>query len=882
MRNRQVLLEKLGKFTKGHRDRVAIVSGGSGLGKSWVLEQIGQRLDGQPHRLIRSNKHDSAWPLSGLFSFISSIPLKLSPEISGLVPDSTDAEVDRYRIAIALLQELTEKIEPDTVFLIDDLDFMDPDSQRILGFLASRLQGNRVSFIATTNSATVPEPFDVFQRFPLEMMDSLTLKQIAIDESVFELQESVAEILVCFARGNPGTLLEHLSSLSEAQKSNQEPLTLPYHARIESSSTLRALEARFTATQITALKYIAIGPVLPFAVAIKIPDVTEHDVSELVNAGVVRFSQELLNLPNALMRSHLFWGLGSMQRRQMHLLIAEAANSIELKLFHQSRADDSQIPSHQLIRGAVRLVDDGLIHAAIEVVEWALTRLDSEHPAPEVLQFIQQLGRSGHLGIAWRYIKYLDGFSLAPEQKLMLLNHEVELRVIEGSIIPTASIHSAVEEHHVNNLALSANLMSMSALALCLDGKLDEAHTDLQRARELFSAAESAPSPRFQHAQVLHDSYTGHQASVMSSYQSVIQRKAADVNGITFLTVASALSTLGHHEQARTALLPVLNGTSTEIVYQSLGLLYEAQFAITAHDVPRALRAVERWNASPSVDLMRPLPSIVNAWYWIMKARPDQAGPILDALRPFVIGQLPSIYSTLVTELQGLQALMSARFDEAITYFQQAQLAYGEIVSIHYVETCVNLIEAFSCAHHDQEAANEFRATQSLMARISGRHAKMLILRAQAIALPGDISLARFQALLDTWQPADGQLELARIHHCFGSRLGTAGRQEQSIEQLVIARTIYRNIGALGWAQRVDSQLSHVTESTSEDTNFKMLSADEAQVVAMVRKGMTNKDIAEELFITVSAVEARLTRLFRKTGTSNRQQLSAHFTARSN
>ncbi|MFC4715698.1 LuxR C-terminal-related transcriptional regulator [Glutamicibacter bergerei] len=45
---------------------------------------------------------------------------------------------------------------------------------------------------------------------------------------------------------------------------------------------------------------------------------------------------------------------------------------------------------------------------------------------------------------------------------------------------------------------------------------------------------------------------------------------------------------------------------------------------------------------------------------------------------------------------------------------------------------------------------------------------------------------------------------------------------------------------------------------------------------------MTNKDIAEELFITVSAVEARLTRLFRKTGTRNRQQLSAHFTARSN
>ncbi|PRB72750.1 LuxR family transcriptional regulator [Arthrobacter sp. MYb213] len=882
MRNRQILLEKLEKFTQGHRDRVAIVSGGPGLGKSWVLEQIGLRLEGQTHRFIRSSKHDSAWPLSGLLSFISAIPLKLSPEISGLIPDSTDSEVDRYRIAKALLQELTEKIEPDTVFLVDDLDLMDPDSQRILGFLASRLQGNRVSFIATINSSASPEAFDVFQRFHLELMDSLSLKQIATAESTAGLQECVAEILVYFAPGNPGTLLEHVRSLSEAQKSNQEPLTLPYHPRNESSSTLRALEECFTPTQMTALRYITISPVLPYDVALKLPEVTEHDLRELVNAGIVTFRQEFLNLPNTPIRSHLFWSIGSLQRRQMHQLISEAANSIELKLYHQSRVDDSQIPSCQLIRGSISLVVAGLIHTAIEIVEWALSRLGTEHPVPELLLFVQQLIRSGQLGIAWRYLKYAGSFTLTPDEKLRLLNHEVELRVLEGSIIPTSSIQSAVEEHHVNNLALSANLMSVSALALCLDGKLDEAHTDLQHARRLFSEAKTAPSLRFQHAQVVHDSYTGNQASVMSSYQSVIQRKTADVNGITSLTVASALSTLGYHEQARTVLLPLLDGANTEVVYQSLGLLYEAQFAITAHDVPRALRAVERWNASSSVDLMRPLPSIINAWYWIMKDRADKAGPVLDALRPFVIDQLPSIYSTLVTELQGLQALMSARFDEAITYFQQTQLAYGEIVSIHYVETCVNLIEALSCAHRVQEAANEFRAIQSLMARISSRHAKMLMLRAQAIALPGDISFVRFQALLDMWQPSDGQLELARIHHCFGTRLQTAGRQEQSVEQLSVARTIYRNIGALGWAQRVESQLSNFTASTPEDTYFKMLSTDEAQVVAMVRKGMTNKEIAEELFITVSAVEARLTRLFRKTGTRNRQQLSAHFASPSN
>lgn len=882
MRNRHKLLEQLGKFTQGYRDRVAVVSGGTGLGKSWVLEQLGEQLDGQPHRLIRSSTHDSSWPLSGLLSFVSAIPLKLSPEVASLIPNSADAEVDRYRIAMALHQDLAEKIEQDMVFLIDDLDFMDPDSQRIIGFLASRMQGNRVSFIATISASTVPEPFDSFRRFHLDPMDPLTLKQIATAQSVVALQESVADVLVYFARGNPGTLVEHVRSLSDAQKANQEPLALPYHPPHESAAALRALEARFSSTQITALRYIAIGPVIPYDVVLQLPNITECDLRGLVEMGVVILRNEALNLPNIMMRSQLFWSIDSLRRLQLHRLIADVADSEELKLFHQSRVEDSKVSSRDLIAASINLLDNGRIHAAIEVVEWALSRLDDEHPVPELLLFIQQLLRAGQLGIASRYINYVDCFDLAPGEKLMLLNHEVELRVLEGSVIPTATIHSAVAEHQENHLALCANLLSLSALALCLNGKLDEAATDLYRARRMFAVAKASPTPGYQHAKVTYDSYTGDQVSVLSVYQSVSLAKASEINGITFLTVASALSELGFHEQARAALSPLLNGTSSEVVYQSLGLLYDAQLAITAHDVPRGLRAVERWNASAGPALLRPLPSIVNAWYWIMKDRVDKATPILDSLRPFALDELPSIYSSLATGLQGLHALMTGRFDEAVTYYQQTQLAYGSIVSIHYVETSVNLIEALASAHHPQEAANAFRSTQSLMSRVSGRHAKMLTLRAQAIALPGDIALSRFQTLLDTWQPTDGHLELARIHHCYGMRLETMGRQEQSMEQLIAARTIYRNIGALGWARRIDVQLSSTAAGGAEDSDLKMLSSDEAQVVAMVREGMTNKDIAEELFITVSAVEARLTRLFRKTRTRNRQQLSAHFAARTN
>lgn len=64
--------------------------------------------------------------------------------------------------------------------------------------------------------------------------------------------------------------------------------------------------------------------------------------------------------------------------------------------------------------------------------------------------------------------------------------------------------------------------------------------------------------------------------------------------------------------------------------------------------------------------------------------------------------------------------------------------------------------------------------------------------------------------------------------------------------------------------------------ATSPNTPLS-LSREEIAVVRMVHDGLTNKAIAKELFISVSAVEARLTKLYRRTGTRNRQQLAARY-----
>jgi DNA-binding CsgD family transcriptional regulator len=52
------------------------------------------------------------------------------------------------------------------------------------------------------------------------------------------------------------------------------------------------------------------------------------------------------------------------------------------------------------------------------------------------------------------------------------------------------------------------------------------------------------------------------------------------------------------------------------------------------------------------------------------------------------------------------------------------------------------------------------------------------------------------------------------------------------------------------------------------------LSDTERRIVELVRGGATNREIARSMFLSIKAVEANLTRLYRRLGVRNRAQLA--------
>ena len=137
---------------------------------------------------------------------------------------------------------------------------------------------------------------------------------------------------------------------------------------------------------------------------------------------------------------------------------------------------------------------------------------------------------------------------------------------------------------------------------------------------------------------------------------------------------------------------------------------------------------------------------------------------------------------------------------------------------------------------------------------------------------------------------ADAALELALVHH-ERSELGferarallahgvvqrRAGRRKLARETLQAARAAFEAVSARGWAERAAAEGERIP---ARRTAGEDLTPAEARTAALVAKGHTNREVARTLFVSEKAVEAHLTRVYRKLGVRSRAALAAKLAA---
>jgi DNA-binding NarL/FixJ family response regulator len=135
-------------------------------------------------------------------------------------------------------------------------------------------------------------------------------------------------------------------------------------------------------------------------------------------------------------------------------------------------------------------------------------------------------------------------------------------------------------------------------------------------------------------------------------------------------------------------------------------------------------------------------------------------------------------------------------------------------------------------------------------------------------------------------QPAAAELaQAATAYHTLGLDFDSArallflGRVERrskkraaarrSLEQ---ARSAFERLGCPGWAEQASEELGRISGRRAAPDDS--LTASERKVAELVAAGLSNKEVAAQLFISVYTVEAHLSNVYAKLGIRSRTQLA--------
>jgi len=115
----------------------------------------------------------------------------------------------------------------------------------------------------------------------------------------------------------------------------------------------------------------------------------------------------------------------------------------------------------------------------------------------------------------------------------------------------------------------------------------------------------------------------------------------------------------------------------------------------------------------------------------------------------------------------------------------------------------------------------------------------------------------------------------ARLLLAHGRLLRRTGNRKAAVERLRRARALFAALRAAPFTERAEQELAacHLPANPTKKQSVLALTSRETEVAHLVGQGLSNPEIAAELFISRKAVEYHLGNIYAKYGLQGRQQL---------
>ena len=181
----------------------------------------------------------------------------------------------------------------------------------------------------------------------------------------------------------------------------------------------------------------------------------------------------------------------------------------------------------------------------------------------------------------------------------------------------------------------------------------------------------------------------------------------------------------------------------------------------------------------------------------------------------------------------------------------------------------------------DSGEARRLAGEQLELARAFGRPRTLGIsLRVCGLVEGGEPGLELLAEAVKTLERSQSPLELARALSDYGAALRRAGRRVQARAELERALDLAHHMGARRIANQARGELLAAGAKPRRDaiTGRDALTAGELRVARLAADGLTNREIAQALFITTKTAKAHLNRVYRKLEITRRGQLAGALT----
>jgi DNA-binding CsgD family transcriptional regulator len=210
-------------------------------------------------------------------------------------------------------------------------------------------------------------------------------------------------------------------------------------------------------------------------------------------------------------------------------------------------------------------------------------------------------------------------------------------------------------------------------------------------------------------------------------------------------------------------------------------------------------------------------------------------------------------------------------------------LAVGDLLTGAFV-TCPGYVPWRSdaaLAHlmlGDRDAAERLAAEELELARAFGTpRALGVAKRAAGLVAGGERGAALLREAVHAFERGDARLERARALADLGALQRRRNRRAEARELLREALDAAHRAGAKGLAEQAETELraTGARPRRAVLTGVASLTASERRIAELAGQGLTNREIAQMLFITARTVEGHLTSVFRKLRLDSRSDLDS-------